>query len=290
MSPGVPCINPIRISSSYLLSILHVSNDGATEFGKGRLFHRAGSIFQSVPVGSPAVPSGIFMLLRLTTTHEPISSRVRSWATILVKEMSSICNICIKMRSGESVSFLRISRSGTGSLHVNIEGFGRRASSVTFGGSVRPSLREEEALANILFFLLFGGLENWWFRLAYVSSLGFPVLGGSIGRKFKGTIWRGSQFQVMRSTGIGGGTVTNSSDVLFIELWTNDCYFDKVFDICHAGETTQGGRESFLDMAVCVAGHFDFVPSEVEVGEHAIVGATSIVERELIDVRRGSVM
>lgn len=63
------------------------------------------------------------------------------------------------MRSGESVNFLRISRSGTGSLHVKIEGFGRRASSVTRGGSV--SLREVELREKMLFFLALGGLEKW---------------------------------------------------------------------------------------------------------------------------------
>jgi hypothetical protein len=71
------------------------------------------------------------------------------------------------MRSGESVNFFSIRRSGTGSLHVKIEGFGRRASSVTFGGSVMPSLRELELREKILFFLLvFGGFENWCFRRA----------------------------------------------------------------------------------------------------------------------------
>jgi hypothetical protein len=37
-------------------------------------------------------------------------------------------------------------------------------------------------------------------------------------------------------------------------------------------------------MAVGVAGHFDFVPGEVEIGEHAIVGVAGIIERELVDV------
>lgn len=166
ISPGVPCINPMRISSSYLLSILHVSNDGATEFGKGKLFHNVGSIVQSVPVASPCLPNAIFILLRLTMTQEPISSRARSCAKILVKEINSICSIWRKMRSGESVSFLNISRSGTGSLHVKMDGLGRRASSVTLGGSVFASLRELAPLENMPFFLLLGGLENWCGRLA----------------------------------------------------------------------------------------------------------------------------
>lgn len=34
-------------------------------------------------------------------------------------------------------------------------------------------------------------------------------------------------------------------------------------------------------MAVGVAGHFNFVPGEVEVGEHAIVGVAGIIKREL---------
>ena len=34
-------------------------------------------------------------------------------------------------------------------------------------------------------------------------------------------------------------------------------------------------------MAVGIAGHLDLEPSEVEVGEHAVAGVASIVEREL---------
>lgn len=41
-------------------------------------------------------------------------------------------------------------------------------------------------------------------------------------------------------------------------------------------------------MAVGVAGHFDFVAGEVEVGEHTIVGIAGIIERELVDISGGS--
>lgn len=84
MFPGVPWVSPIRTSSSYDLSILHVSNDGATELGKGRVFHNLGSMGKSVSAGSPGLPSAMCILLRLTTTHVPISVRVRSCAIILV--------------------------------------------------------------------------------------------------------------------------------------------------------------------------------------------------------------
>lgn len=79
---------------------------------------------------------------------------------------------------------------------------------------------------------------------------------------------------------IGGGT-TYSSDILFIELRTDDSNFDKVFDICHTSKATQRWWESLFDMTVGIAGHFDFEPVEVEIGEHTIVGTASIVEREL---------
>lgn len=36
-------------------------------------------------------------------------------------------------------------------------------------------------------------------------------------------------------------------------------------------------------MTICVAGHFDLEAGEVEVGEHAVVGAARIIEWQLLE-------
>lgn len=64
--------------------MLQVSKDGATELGKGKLFHNFESIVQSVPAGSSGFPNGIPILLRLIITQEPLSVLVRSCARIFV--------------------------------------------------------------------------------------------------------------------------------------------------------------------------------------------------------------
>lgn len=108
-------------------------------------------------------------------------------------ETSSTCRVCRKIDSVLSDSFLTKTRSGIGSLQVRIEGFGSLASADIRGGPAVRSVMDPEIFWNRLF--VFEApppprLLNSCCRRAYVSWLGFPVLGGSMGRKFKGVIWK----------------------------------------------------------------------------------------------------
>lgn len=138
--------------------MLHVSKLGATELGKGTLFHMLESMFHSVPAGSPPLPRGMPMLLRLIITQLPLSVRLRSWARICVYPISSICSICRNMVSNDSDTLLTSTRSGIGSLQVRIDGFGSLISAETRGESEEPSRREV--------------VETFWNKLFVLEGLG----------------------------------------------------------------------------------------------------------------------
>lgn len=74
---------------------------------------------------------------------------------------------------------------------------------------------------------------------------------------------------------------TYRPNVFLVKLRPDDCSFNKVADVCHAWKSTQRWRKRFLDMPIGVAGHLNPQASEIEVCEHAIMGAASIVEGEL---------
>lgn len=85
------------------------------------------------------------------------------------------------------------SRRGIGSLHVRIGGLGRRASTETRGGA-SPEPGDITGIDFLrksplgLWLIVICCFANSCCRLAYVSSLGFPLLGGSMGRKLKPAI------------------------------------------------------------------------------------------------------
>lgn len=74
---------------------------------------------------------------------------------------------------------------------------------------------------------------------------------------------------------------TYRPNVFFVELRPDDGNFDKVADVCHARESAQRWRKRLLDMPIGIAGHLNPQASEIEIGEHAIMGTASIVERKL---------
>lgn len=64
---------------------------------------------------------------------------------------------------------------------------------------------------------------------------------------------------------------TYGSQILLVELWTNDCCFHIVFDLCHAWKTTQRRRQGLLNVSICILGHLNLQPGKVQVGEHTVV-------------------
>lgn len=79
---------------------------------------------------------------------------------------------------------------------------------------------------------------------------------------------------------------TYRANVAFVELWPDDCNLHKILDVCHAWKPAKRRGEGLLDMAICIAGHFDLEAGKVEVGEHAVVGTACIVEGELVECQR----
>ena len=170
--------------------MLQVSKDGATELGRGSSFHMRESKDHSVPVGSLPFPNITPMLLRLNMTQLPVSVWLRSCAWIWVYDISSIWKVCRKIVSDVFDIFFTRTRSGMGSLQVRMEGFGNLVSAETRGAYAWMSWSDPETFWNNVFVLeVLAALENWCWRLAYVSWPGLPGRGGSIGRNFKAVVW-----------------------------------------------------------------------------------------------------
>ena len=79
---------------------------------------------------------------------------------------------------------------------------------------------------------------------------------------------------------------TYCTNIFLVELWSNDCCFDKIPDLGFSREAAQRRRQGLFDVPVTVASHFDLEPGEVYICEHT-VRAACIVERELSNCQLG---
>lgn len=79
---------------------------------------------------------------------------------------------------------------------------------------------------------------------------------------------------------------TYCTDIFLVELWSNDCSFNKIPDLGFSREAAQRRRQGLFDVPVTVASHFDLEPGEVYICEHT-VRAACIVEWKLSNCQLG---